>query len=101
MIPLDERDEVDALAGYDEPRTLAEIAAAEQEFLDRVWYVRRVVHSDREDVSFPELEAKYGREALWEPIGDGHDEAWAYGFISGQLSALRWVLGSEWDFLDT
>jgi hypothetical protein len=96
-----EQDEVDALDGYEEPRTLAEIVAAEQEFFDRVSYVRGVVHSGRDDVSFPELEAKYGREALWEPIGDGHDEAWRYGFISGKLSALRWVLGSEWDFLDT
>jgi len=98
---VEEQDEVDALAGYEEPRTLAEIAAAEQEFFDRVWYVRRVVHSDREDVSFTELEAKYGRDTLREPIGEGHDQAWQYGFISGKLSALRWVLGSEWDFLDT
>jgi len=98
---LDEQDEVDALAGFEEPRTLAEIVAAEQEFFDRVWYVRRVVYSDREDMSFPELEAKYGRDVLREPIGDGHDEAWQYGFINGKLSALRWVLGSEWDFLDT
>jgi hypothetical protein len=60
-----------------------------------------VVHSDREEVSFPQLEAKYGRDTLREPIGEGHDQAWQYGFISGKLSALRWVLGSEWDFLDT
>ena len=33
---VEEQDEVDALAGYEEPRTLAEIAAAEQEFFDRV-----------------------------------------------------------------
>ena len=66
-----EQDEVDALAGYEEPRTLAEIAAAEQEFLNRVWYVRRVVHSDREDVSFTELEAKYGRDTLRSPSATG------------------------------
>lgn len=29
------------------------------------------------------------------------DEAWEYGYISGHLAALRWVLGSEPDFLDT
>jgi hypothetical protein len=27
--------------------------------------------------------------------------AWQYGYISGKLATLRWVLGSEWDFLDT
>lgn len=97
----EEQDEVDALAGFDEPRTLAEIVEAEQEFFDRVWFVRHVVHSNSEDVSVPGLEAKYGPDQLWEPIGDGHDQAWQYGFISGKLSALRWVLGSEWDFLDT
>jgi hypothetical protein len=95
-----EQDEVDALTGFEEPRTLAEIAAAEQEFFDRAWYARRVEHSDDEDVRYPELEARYGRDELWKPIGDGHDEAWQYGFISGKLSALRCVLGSEWDFLD-
>jgi hypothetical protein len=62
--------------------------------------VRRVVHADDEDARYPELESKYGRDELWEPIGDGPDKAWQYGYISGKLSALRWVLGSEWDFLD-
>jgi hypothetical protein len=79
---------------------LDEIVQAEQEFFDRVWYVRRVVHSETGDVSYPELEARYGRDNLWKPIGEGHDEAWEYGYISGKLAALRWVLGSEWDFLD-
>ena len=47
------------------------------------------------------VEAEYGRDELWKAIGPGHEEAWQYGYISGKLATLRWVLGSEWDFLDT
>lgn len=97
---LEEQEEVDFLIHTEEPRTLDEIVQAEQEFFDRVWYVRRVVHSETGDVSYPELEARYGRDDLWKPIGEGHDKAWEYGYINGKLAALRWVLGSEWDFLD-
>jgi hypothetical protein len=48
-----------------------------------------------------QMEAKYGRESLCKPIGPGHDSAWEFGYISGKLATLRWVLGSEWDSLDT
>jgi PIN domain len=97
----------------EEPRTLEEILDAEQEFFDKVWYVRSVVTSDEDVAGYREdiregmfaararVEAKYGRKELRKPIGRGHDKAWEYGYINGKLAALRWVLGSEWDFLDT
>ena len=55
----------------------------------------------RSRVARERMEAKYGRDSLWKAIGPGHDAAWQYGYISGKLATLRWVLGSEWDFLDT
>jgi hypothetical protein len=99
--------------GDEEPRTLAEIIEAEGEYFDRVKYVRSVIHSDEENPALSDevrariravrerVEATYGRDELWKAIGPGHDEAWQYGYISGKLATLRWVLGSEWDFLDT
>jgi hypothetical protein len=109
---LEEYHEVEFLIdGDEEPRTLAEIIEAEAEYFDKVWYVRSIAMED--DRPIPDdiragmmaarerIEATYGRKALWKPIGPGHDEAWEYGYVSGKLATLRWVLGSEWDFLDT
>ena len=41
------------------------------------------------------VEKKYGRKNL----GPHNDFEW--GMINGKLSTLRWVLGDEWDMLDT
>jgi hypothetical protein len=93
---LEEQDEVDFLISEEEPRTLAEIIEAEQEFFDRVWYVRSIAHDDdkRElpgdiragmTTARKRVEARYGRDELWKAIGPGHEEAWKYGYISGKL----------------
>jgi hypothetical protein len=47
------------------------------------------------------IEEQCGRRELQKMIGRGHDKAWDYGYANGKLAALRWVLGDEWDFLDT
>lgn len=96
----------------DEPRRLAEISAAEQEMFDRVWHHRsvqrefRLVSDGREDetaraheIARPgreRVEAKYTKPGELGPYTD-----FELGMLNGKLSALRWVLGSEWDFLDT
>ncbi len=99
----------DMLAEFDfheEPRNWEEIREAEEEMFDRVWYERKLVGMQREGPEgehYRELsasgraqvEAKYGAENL------GPYTEFEWGMINGKLSALRWVTGSEWDFLDT
>lgn len=54
---LEEQAEVEFLLSEEEPRTLAEIIEAEQEFFDKVWYVRSIAHHDEQR----ELPATSGR----------------------------------------
>jgi hypothetical protein len=86
------------------PTGSAPLSAAEDEFFDRVWYNRSFRHDDAAvpdeirkgaERARADVEAKYGAENL----GPYTDFEW--GMINGKLSALRWVTGSEWDFLDT
>ncbi|MCZ0730481.1 PIN domain-containing protein [Mycolicibacterium iranicum] len=95
----------------DEPRGLDEILAAEREMFDRIWYDRSLHHEQEALNDGNKAEAKrirqiarsararveeaYGVENL------GPYDKFEWGMLNGKLSALRWVLGSEWDFLDT
>jgi len=96
----------------EEPRRLDEITAAEQLLHDRIWYHRSLQHEYRllEQGDVEELErlvaiAGPGRrrvEACYQEPGQlGPYSDFELGMLNGKLSALRWVLGSEWDFLDT
>jgi hypothetical protein len=42
-------------------------------------------------------EKKYGKKNL----RDYYHNDFEWGMLNGKLSALRWVLGDEWDNLDT
>lgn len=108
-----------------EPRRASDIGDAIEEFLDKVWYNRHQILRERvedgritvveraqftnprdqrlivDDIwkgarkSAKRVEKRYGLENL----GPWSDFEW--GMINGKLSALRWVLGDEWDMLDT
>ena len=110
----------------EQPRRLTEIVDAISELLDKVWYNRQQVTREKiergivkivEKETFPvkdhlrrpiqrdiwegalksaaRVEKKYGLQNL----GPWDDFEW--GMMNGKLSALRWVLGDEWDMLDT
>jgi hypothetical protein len=110
----------------EEPRRLTEIVDAIGELIDKVWYNRHQVTLEKiesgetkivEKETFPikdhshrpiqrdvwqgalksaaRVEKKYGLDNL----GPWDDFEW--GMINGKLSALRWVLGEEWDSLYT
>jgi hypothetical protein len=89
-------------------RTVKQILAAENEMFTRVWYGRSDVQRYRVDGTPKDIirralrakldaEKRFGRKSLM----DNMKTDWDWGFVSGKLSALRWVLGDEWDMLDT
>lgn len=101
-------------------RSESEILEAEQEFYDRVWYGRHALSiedfkriaagdepSNPRSSTTPEI-AKRALEAgqrVAEKYGGPEsvlpETDFEWGVFSGKLSALRWVLGAEWDMLDT
>lgn len=105
-----------------EPRKLAELREAEDELEIKVWYNRHQIWKERiedgkitlvekEDFPSPKtiqrdiwkgalksakaVEKEYGIENL----GPWTDFEW--GMINGKLSAIRWVMGYDWDMLHT
>jgi hypothetical protein len=80
----------------EESRSGREILAAEQRFFDLIWYERKLArgYSVTTDTR-QHIETTYAENEL----GPYTDFEW--GMLNGKLSALRWVMGDEWDFLDT
>lgn len=96
----------------EEPRRLDEITEAEKRLFDRIWYHRSLQHEYQlQDAdNYAEVErlrgiAARGRKRVedtyTQPGELGPYTDFELGMLNGKLSALRWILGSEWDFLDT
>lgn len=91
-------------------RPESQIGKAEEEFFNRVWYYRKIIMFEKiargEETITPEIlrgckaAMKRAREKYGRNIGKYMDD-WEWGFVNGKLSALRWVLGEDWDMLDT
>ena len=95
---------------FEEPRSMDEIANMVNEFCEKVWFDRHLslrykVENGLETVD-PQIWAgalksaerviqQYGEENL----GPYSDFEW--GMLNGKLSALRWVMGEDWDELYT
>lgn len=89
------------------PRKKEEIAEAEEEFYDRVWYDRHMSYSHKDGSeclgsneqlgcsAAAEKRKQYGEDNL------GPYDKFQWGMVNGKLSALRWINGDEWDMLDT
>lgn len=103
LLSLSPREEI-------EHRRYEKILEAEEEFLDKIWYNRHKILEDKVNSgkvkvdhkiwqgalnSAKRVEEKYGMKKL----GPWNDFEW--GMLNGKLSALRWILGDEWDALDT
>ncbi len=111
---------------HGEPRTLAEIVSAIDQLTDKVWYDRhqllkqriaegKIALVDSETFSGAKHADRSIRRDIWQGalkgatmvekkygvknLGPWSEFEW--GMINGKLSALRWVLGDDWDMLDT
>ena len=98
----------------DDPiRSVQAILRAEKEMFDKVWYDRHqtwmaLVRAGMKEQLDPRLlqTARRAAERIEKQYGKGMRSlgpwtSFDWGVLNGKLSALRWVLGSEWDFLDT
>jgi len=95
-------------------RSVRTILGAEKEFFDRIWYDRKLVlianieeGKERPNASeiqrtmraaMKRVEQEYGGKRA---LRNYYKNDFEWGMMNGKLSALRWVLGDDWDMLDT
>lgn len=92
------------------PRSMEEVADAVEEFVEKIWFDRHLSRRYRVEQGIETVEPQIWAGALKsaervirkfgeDNLGPYSDFEW--GMLNGKLSALRWVLGEEWDMLDT
>ncbi len=123
--------EVEWFAAHEETRGISDLMREHQLLFDQVWYNRhkntewKIAHNKIKLVTkaeYDKLMAKdrrnHGRviiDSVWQlgraaarkleakrgkdNLGPWTDFEW--GMVNGKLSAIRWMLGDEWDMLDT
>lgn len=78
-------------------RKQKEIQEYLDEAFDKVWLCRSHPSNDK----FIEKHRMLKVEEILSKYKDIPESDWDYGYWSGILAALRWILGEEKDFLDT
>lgn len=122
LLDLEEFHYENEWAWEDQTRGLQEILGVMDELVDKVWYNRHMNMMHRielGEITVGENGAEKEKSAFqihpsilqgalaaaekvrqkYEDTGPWSDFEW--GMINGKLSALRWILGDEWDMLDT
>lgn len=81
-------------------RHISDIIKYQDEAFDKVWLMRTHPSSDA-SIEEKRLKAVETIMAKYDDIPNDGFTDWECGYWNGVLGALRWVLGSEKDMLDT
>jgi hypothetical protein len=108
--PEDDDDYFGEVIVEEKPRMPSELQAAEHELFEKVWFQRHMNSRCRvkmeDDEVAPEIweRATAAAQRIIDTYGEknlGPYTDFELGMLNGKLSAVRWAMGSEWDFLDT
>ncbi|HTO20535.1 MAG TPA: PIN domain-containing protein [Pseudomonas sp.] len=120
FLDLDEFHYEHDMSWIDQTRGLQEILNSMDELVDKIWYNRHMYRAYQIEQGIIKLIPEGAKrdpneihQHIWngalaaaekvrtkyKEVGPWDDFEW--GMLNGKLSALRWVLGDEWDMLDT
>lgn len=100
----------DSVFQEDQPKSLPEIVAMQDELREKVWHERHLVRKEKVEKRREKVDPEIWKQALAaaQRVKDEYGEKnlgpytdFEWGMLNGKLSALCWVLGDEWDNLDT